>query len=145
MVIDVVMEKAVKVNKYLYKIELYLLKRIPVLISLLYLSNVILTSIGINLELFSLIGGMSVLPIIFFYVSSYAFGFCNYHRMFLHYITISEIFAWIDYKFYIVPTNKLYLTINSILFSVALFLTVYLKLKHNAKEVNNKTIKRSSN
>ena len=139
------MEKAVKVNKYLYKIELYLLKRIPVLISLLYLSNVILTSIGINLELFSLIGGMSVLPIIFFYVSSYAFGFCNYHRMFLHYITISEIFAWIDYKFYIVPTNKLYLTINSILFSVALFLTVYLKLKHNAKEVNNKTIKRSSN
>ena len=139
------MVKEVKLNKYLYKLELYLLKRIPVLIAVLYFINVVLTTIGINIELFSLIGGMSVLPIIFFYVSSYAFGFCNYHRMFLHYITISEIFAWIDYKFYIVSTNKLYLTINSILFSVALFLTVYLKLKHNAKKVNNKTIKRSSN
>lgn len=137
------MVKEVKVNKYLYKIELYLLKRIPVLISFLYLTNVILTTIGINLELFSLIGGMSILPIIFFYISSYAFGFCSYHRMFLHYITVSEILAWIDYKFYIIPTNKVYLTINCILFAIALFLTVYLKLRH-VKEIDNKTAKRSS-
>ena len=63
--------------------------------------------------------------------------------MFLHYITVSEILAWIDYKFYIIPTNKVYLTINCILFSVALFLTVYLKLRY-VKEIDNKTAKRSS-
>ena len=39
----------------------------------------------------SYIGGISVIPLVFLYLASYMFRFCEYHRMFLHYI----VFTWI--------------------------------------------------
>lgn len=120
-----------KLSKSIYKIELYLLKIIPIIISILYFINTTLSCLGINIEIFSIIGGMSLLHTIFFYVSSYAFKFCNYHRMFLHYILISEILAWIDYKYCIIPNDKIYLTISIILYSIIIFIAIYMKFNNH--------------
>lgn len=126
-----VMAQEENVSKYLYKIELYLIKIIPIIISVLYFINTILSCIGINLEIFSVLGGMSLLPLIFFYVSSYAFRFCSYHRMFLNYILTSETLAWIDYKYNIISTDKVYLTTTIILFSLTIIIATYLKFRNN--------------
>lgn len=49
-------------NKLKYKVVLLLTKLIPFLAALCYLLNTILSYIGIDIPLFSLIGGMSILP-----------------------------------------------------------------------------------
>ena len=96
----------VKLRNSLYKIELYLIKVIPIVISLVYLLNTILSYCDIDVPLLSYLGGMSLFPLLFLYISSYAFKFCSYHRMFLHYISINWILDIIDYYWGIPVSNK---------------------------------------
>jgi uncharacterized integral membrane protein len=77
------------VNKHLYKTFLYIMKIIPMTIAILSILNSVLSYFNINVVLFSYIGGISILPLIFLYLTSYVFSFCSYHRMFLHYISIT--------------------------------------------------------
>lgn len=51
-------------SKRLYKIELYLLKVLPMIISLVYLINIILSYLGIDIPILSNIAGMSLIPLI---------------------------------------------------------------------------------
>ena len=44
----------------------------------------------------SYVGGTSILTLMFLYLASYVFKFCEYHRMFLHYIVICNIIDTID-------------------------------------------------
>lgn len=76
-----------------------------------------------------MVGGMSILPTIFFYLCSIRFKFCAYHRMFLHYIVIHEAIAWYDYKIGIAITDAYYLTLHLIIAGIFLFLIIYLKFK----------------
>ena len=116
-------------HKTLYKIELWLLKVIPMLMALNTLSNSILSYFNIDLTIFSYIGGVSLLPLIFFYLSSYVFKFCEYHRMFLHYILIIDCINIYDYHIGF-PLNDLeYLCLHIIIAGILLFLILYLYLK----------------
>lgn len=54
------------------------------ILALTALVNAILSYFGI--DLYILIGGVSIFTIIFLYLSSYVFKFYEYHRMFLHYV-----------------------------------------------------------
>jgi hypothetical protein len=45
-----------------------------------------MTIFGVDIPILASIAGMSLIPLIFMYISSYVFKFCEYHRMFLHYI-----------------------------------------------------------
>lgn len=83
--------KSKGVNKYLIKVELFLLKIFPILIALCYFTSSILSYIGINTMPFMYISGLSLLPIIFMYIASHAFNFCAFHRVFIHYIVINNI------------------------------------------------------
>lgn len=83
-------------NKALYKLQLYLLKVIPMVMAFLCLMNSILSYFDIDLPLLSYLGSTSILGIIFLYVASYAFKFCEYHRMFIHYIAVTWILNVID-------------------------------------------------
>lgn len=76
-------------NKYLYKIELYLIKVIPMIYAMLCLLNTILSYIDINVDIISYIGSVSLPTLILLYFTSYVFKFCEYHRMFIHYVTIT--------------------------------------------------------
>lgn len=89
-------------NKSLYKIELYLLKVMPMLLAAIYLINTVLSYYDIILPVLSYIGGLSLIPLVFMYISSYVFRFCSYHRMFLHYIVINDLINLVDY-YYTLP------------------------------------------
>ena len=93
---DIVVEASLK-SKALYKTGLLLLKMIPILLALCCLCNSILSYFNLDVCVLSYVGGISVIPLIFLYLASYMFRFCEYHRMFLHYIVITWIINIIDY------------------------------------------------
>ena len=68
----------VKLSVKLYKIKLYLLKIMPMLLALVNFINIVLSFNGIDIPLLSYIGGISFIPLIFLYISSYVFKFCEY-------------------------------------------------------------------
>jgi hypothetical protein len=94
-------------DKYLYKIELYVLKIIPMLLALCSFLNTTLFYFGINLPILTYIGGVSFLTLGYLYLSSYVFKFCGYHRMFIHYILVVNIISYIDMEFGIEVSNML--------------------------------------
>ena len=117
-------------NKTLYKLELGLLKIIPMLLAGCYLLDTILSYFYIDLPIFSILGGMSILPLIFLYISSYVFHFCEYHRMFLHYVVVNDVISWIDYSYKLPIGNFGYFTLHIAVAGIFLFIILYLKVKY---------------
>lgn len=124
---DMTAEESLR-SKALYKIELYLLKIIPMLLSVNAISNTILSYYDIDVAIFSYIGGISLLPLIFLYISSYVFKFCAYHRMFLHYILLSDLISIYDYHVGFDVNDSEYLCIHLTITGICLFLVLYLYL-----------------
>ena len=122
-------------NKSLYKIELYLLKVMPMLLAAIYLINTVLSYYDIVLPALSYIGGLSFIPLLFMYISSYVFRFCSYHRMFLHYIVINDLINLTDY-YYTLPMSdwELFILHMSIA-GISLFIILYLYVKSYSKNV----------
>ena len=120
-------------SKLLYKIELRLLKIIPMILAFTALLNSILSYFNIDLYILSYIGGTSIFTMVFLYLSSYVFKFCEYHRMFLHYVVVTWIINTIDY--YIgIPINDLeYLCLQMIIAGISLFIILLLYYKTNEK------------
>ena len=117
-------------SKALYKIELYLLKVIPMIIAALCLANTTLFYFGIDATILTYIGGVSFLTLGFLYLSSYVFKFCAYHRMFLHYIVVVNILSYIDLEYGIPLSDfNLFIMYTSIA-AIFMFLIIYLKVKH---------------
>ena len=124
------MIKEVKsVNKRLYKLELYSAKVVPTLMAGITLANTVLSYVGIQLVCLSYIGGISLLVLIRFYITSYTYRFCSYHRMFLHYILISNSVALYDYHVGIPLSDVNLFALNMIIAGVSLFIILYLKFK----------------
>ena len=116
-------------NKLLYKLTVIVLKTLPMLLAFITLLNSILSYFNIDLVILSYIGGVSLITILFIYVASYTFRFCEYHRIFLHYIVVTWIINIID--LYIgIPVNDLeYLCLQIIVAGINLFLILYFYLK----------------
>lgn len=116
-------------NKLLYKVTVIVLKILPVLLAFITLLNSILSYFNIDLVILSYIGGVSLITILFIYVASYTFRFCEYHRIFLHYIVVTWIINIID--LYIgIPINDLeYLCLQIIVAGISLFIILYFYLK----------------
>lgn len=143
--VNVILMEA-NLNKLLYKIELYLIKIIPVVISGLYLLNTILSYYNKHIELISAIAGISLLPWLFLYISSFVFKFCLYHRLFLYYIAINELIAWYDYKIGFNINNTQYLYSHLVIAGIIIFLVTYLKIKHERciKEIISEDVARDN-
>lgn len=124
-------------SKTLYKIEIGLLKIIPMVLAGIYLSNTILSYfLDIDLIILSYIGGISLLPLIFLYLSSYVFRFCIYHRVFLHYISINEIILILDTHIGLPVSDLEYFCLQMSIFGISLFLFLYLYVKSNKGPTN---------
>lgn len=123
------MEKEEKLNKTLYKLELYLIKNIPVIMACICLSNTILSYNGIDLTILSYIGGTSLLELMFLYVSSYVFKFCIYHRLPIHYLSVNWILNTIDEYIGIPIANKPLLILYVIIAGITILLMLYFKFK----------------
>lgn len=103
-------------SKYLYKIELWLIKIIPFVLSLVCFINTTLSYLNIDIPFLSYLGSTSLLPLIFLYISSYVFRFCLFHRLPLHYIAINWILNVVD-EYIGIPLS------NRDLYSVYLIIT----------------------
>lgn len=120
--------------KALHKLLLLTLKVIPMLLALVCLLNTTLSYFGIDLVILSYIGGVSVLPLVFLYLSSYAFRFCKYHRMFLHYVTLNWVINIYDYYIGIPLSDRNMLALYLIITCTFLFVILYLYLKSRKKK-----------
>ena len=123
------MEKEEKLNKIFYRIELYLIKTIPIVIALIALLNTILSYFYIEVPLLSYIGGVSLFELMFLYLSSYVFKFCVYHRLPIHYITINWLLNIYDYYIGIPLNNKNLFLTYMIISGITILLILYFKFK----------------
>lgn len=131
-------EKSKRLNKQLHIIELKLIKILPPLLAFIYFCNTLLSIFKIDIVVLSYIGGISLIPLIFMYVTSYAFKFCEYHRMFLHYIVVNNIISLYDY-YYLIPLDVLWFTaLHVSIFCIFLFVILYLYLKSRRNEKFNR-------
>lgn len=122
-------------NRDLYKIELYLLKVMPMLLATIYLVNTVLSYYDIIVLALSYIGGLSFIPLVFMYISSYVFRFCSYHRMFLHYIVINDLINLIDYHYTLPISDWELLILHMSIAGISLFIILYLYVKGHSKNV----------
>lgn len=120
-------------NKTLYKLELYLLKVIPMLLALIAFLNTVLSYFDIDLVIWSYIGSVSLLPLIFLYMSSYVFKFCEYHRMFLHYVVVTNVLNVYDYYVGIPISDRELLVLHMIVAGISLFVILYWYVKDTKK------------
>lgn len=125
---DTNMEENQKLNRKLLIIFKWSLKLIPMILAGLQGLNTIISYFGIHIKAFAhcfvfcLIG--------FIYIASYLLKFCEYHRMFLHYIVIIYIINCIDYYIGIPINDYDLLILYSIITLISLFIILYLKIKN---------------
>ena len=130
-----------EINKSLYKVDIFLLKLLPVLMCAgLIIASYgaafqITAGFGIVLQIVSHYLGLVMAPIAFMYISSHVFKFCNYHRMFIHYIAIMELMNVTNWYFKIPITNELYngiqitITITFLILAIGMYLYKRRQLK----------------
>ena len=126
-------------NKNLYKLELLFLKVLPIILAVFYFIGTVL-SVNEDLEIsfISYISSVSLIPLLFMYLSSYVFQFCEYHRMFLHYIAFNMVINAIDWYIGIPIDDKLFIQIYLIITGICLFVILYLYLKSRRDEKFNR-------
>lgn len=111
----------------LYRIEIKVLKILPMLIGSLYFSNTVLSYFGIDYEIISYVAGLGLLPLCFLYLTSHCFRFCEYHRIPLYYIVANDVVCWYDANYTIPTTDLGYLCIHTMIFFLAIILIIYLR------------------
>ena len=112
-----------------YKLLILTLKFIPMLTALCYMSSTVFNYLGYNIEPLSNIGGMSLLTWVFVYLSASVFSFCAYHKMFLWYILIDDLFNIVDYYWHIPLNTDTVLMLHNILIGLTLFIVLLLYVK----------------
>lgn len=124
-------EKLTLKSKRLYKLQLGMLKIIPMIMAFVSLLNSVLSYFGIDLPILSFFCSCSVFTLIFIYLSSYVFKFCECHRMFLHYTVLIWIINIIDYYIGIPIDDLQYLCLQISLIGMTLFIILYLYATNN--------------
>ena len=115
-------------RRRVHKLTIGVLKVIPMLLALISLLNSTLSYFGIDIVLFSYIGSASLLSLSFIYLASYCFGFCAYHRLFLHYVVVNDILCAYDYHIGIPVADIGIFLIHMIVTGIFLYLLLYLHL-----------------
>ena len=112
-------------ERRVYKLLIGTLKIIPMVLAITTMTGTLFSFFNINPSVLSFIGSVSLFPLIFLYLASYAFRFCIYHRMFLHYIVANNILVYTDYFIGIPISDVSLLMVHTILIGVFLFLVLY--------------------
>lgn len=120
-------------SKILYKIQLYLLKVIPMVMAFICLLNTTLSYFDIDVPILSYISSNSILTIMFLYISSYVFKFCEYHRMFMHYNTLMWILNIYDMYIGVPLSDRGILSLYLMITGLFLFIILYLYVKNHKR------------
>lgn len=130
------MDAEESLSRVLYKAVIVAIKIIPILIATLFLVRSILSCIDIDVTWLSYLCGMSLIPLLFMYLVSYAFKFCTYHRMFLHYIVVNDAINYIDYYIGIPLQYSELLRLHIIIAGIFLLLIIYYHQKWKREQRN---------
>ena len=117
--------KGESLNKSLHRILLYLVKMIPVFVTVIYILNTVLSYFYVDLPILSYI--VQYLFISFMYLASIIFRFCRWHRILLHYITTILTLNIIDYHFGIPMDDRSIFLLYGTITGLAIVLVVYFK------------------
>ena len=123
------MAKEERLSKASVKVLVSILRIIPMILASCEALNSVLYFLGFEVPELSFIGGTSFIPLLFIYLSSWVFGFCTYHRMFLYYIFVVHIINVIDYTVGIPASNMTMLSIHAFVTLIFLFLVLYFRNK----------------
>lgn len=102
------------ITKELYKIDLFLLKLLPMIMAFSYMiaQYAALLNIGsgiiLVLQIVTHYLGLLMAPMMFMLISSKVFQFCNYHRMFIYYILVIQLMNITNWYFKIPISNLAY-------------------------------------
>lgn len=132
-------------KKQIYKIELGFLKVIPILIAVIYTVSSFTSYFGLDIQLLSILGGTSFVPLMFILVSSFCFGFCIFHRIFIYYIFALNCINYYDWYIGIPVSDKNLLIIVSILFMCSCSLALFFYLRRKKYDEDNKRITNKDN
>ena len=113
-------------SKTLYKMLLYSLKVIPILLALITLVNIITSYFDIDLPILSYL--VTGLLIGFVYMAAEVFRFCNYHKMFLHYVTLNMLLNIVDYEIGLPIDNWTLFCVYIAITGISLFIILYMYL-----------------
>jgi len=130
------MDAEESLSRVLYKAVIVAIKIIPILIATLFLVRSILSCIDVDVTWLSYLCGMSLIPLLFMYLVSYAFKFCTYHRMFLHYIVVNDAINYIDYYIGIPLQYNELLRLHIIIAGIFLLLIIYYHQKWKKEQRN---------
>lgn len=130
------MDAEESLSRVLYKAVIVAIKIIPILIATLFLVRSILSCIDVDVTWLSYLCGMSLIPLLFMYLVSYAFKFCTYHRMFLHYIVVNDTINYIDYYIGIPLQYHELLRLHIIIAGIFLLLIIYYHQKWKKEQRN---------
>lgn len=123
-------------SRVLYKAVIVAIKITPILIATLFLIRSILMCIEVDVTWLSYLCGMSLIPLLFMYLVSYAFKFCAYHRMFLHYIVVNDAINYVDYYIGIPLQYHELLRLHFIIAGIFLLLIIYYHQKWKKEQRN---------
>ena len=116
-------------RRSLHKLTIEVLRIIPMLLALVSVLNSTLSYFGIDLVILSYIGCSSLLSISFIYLASYCFGFCSYHRMFLHYVVVNDLLSIYDYHIGIPISNIGLFLVHMMITGLTLYIVLYLHIR----------------
>ena len=116
-------------SKTSYKIELLLIKFIPIIVAIITICNMLLSYFDIDLPILSYIGSSSLLSLLYMYKSSITFKFCIWHRLIIIYLTVIWILNIIDFYIGIPMSDLLLLIVYLGITGIFLLLIVYSKMK----------------
>lgn len=115
-------------NKRLYKSTLFTLKLLPIVMAVSFFMNDLCAYFQVPYQIVTHFLGITVAPLLFMYISSYVFRFCNYHRIFIHYIVLIEFLNIYDWYIGIPVSNEaiclIHIWISIIFFLIAIIMYI---------------------
>lgn len=99
---------------------------------------------GINTTFLVSLGKVSFLTLGFLYISSYAFHFCGFHRVFLHYILTVNIINYVETQFGLPFSNDTMLGAYIAIALMFLFIIIFKYKCECDKEDCGKTVEADS-
>lgn len=117
-------------NKTLWKWFSNTFRYIPIIQSIGMLISVILDCFGITCYILVLFSGVSILQLLFYYMTSHLFKFCWKHQLGIHYLSVNFIVNSIDTYIKFPLTDSEYAKLHTLIF-LAFIVYYYAKNKLN--------------
>lgn len=132
-------------TKELYKVDLFLLKLLPMIMAFSYIVAQYTAYFNIGsgpifiLQVVTHYLGLLLAPMMFMLISSKVFQFCNYHRMFIYYILVIQLMNITNWYAKIPISNFAYNITQDIITAGFLLtaLIMYLKKRRQIKLCKN--------